>query len=183
MYCLDFHFGILFYNRIYSKIEYYFNYIDSSIFCGGWTLIDSKSNGVNITSRMASPNIDPYSSKGSYLPSFSWSSTPKLMCKSSLYSGNKNWLTFNVLSQKALSYPTNPNPNFEAENGHFSYNTLNGNTAQGEMGWVYSTVGSGRIGTIWIGNGYQPTCACAYQGTAAGLGLFSNSADCSTWVK
>ena len=150
---------------------------------GGWTLIDSKYNGVNIISRVSSPNINPYSSKGSYLPSFSWSGTPKLLCKSSLYSGNKNWLTFNVISQNALSYPTNSNPNLEAVSGHFSYDNLNGNTAQGEMAWVFNSTSSGRIGTIWIGNGLQPTCACAYSGSASGLGVYNGTADCSTWVK
>lgn len=51
------------------------------------------------------------------------------------------------------------------------------------MGWLYNTSSSGRIGTVWIGNGTQPTCACGYSGSASGLGTYSSTADCSTWIK
>ncbi len=51
------------------------------------------------------------------------------------------------------------------------------------MAWVFNSTSSGRIGTIWIGNGLQPTCACAYSGSASGLGVYNGTADCSTWVK
>ena len=97
-----------------------------------------------------------------------------------------SWITLNVLSDQAKKYPTSRDaiPAWDSR-GHFNYGIMNGNTKQGLGTWIRTS--SGRIGTIWIGNGSNSTCSCGYTNSpsSSGLGKHAGKANvrCSTWVR
>jgi len=161
-------------------------YCDMTTADGGWTLVDNDASpGSSFTTREPGANPDISVTRGSYLPAYPWSAQPQLLCKSSVFTGNQGWLTLNALGDLALEYPTRTTPVDATYAGQWSYEILNGNTQQGTEAWLYR--GSGRFGSVWIGRGSQPTCACDYYAPSpeTGLGRYEigNGPTCSTWVR
>ena len=92
-------------------------------------------------------------------------------------------LTLNATGALSLEYPTRTSVS-SSHNGGWTPGILNGNTDVGMTSWIY--IGSSRFGSVWIGNGGAPTCACNYVGSATGIGGGSGGAKtstCSTWVR
>jgi hypothetical protein len=123
--------------------------------------------------------------RGAYLPAHAGSSSPRLLCKSSIYTGTAPWVTLNALTATAREYPTRTTSS-GPHAGHWSVARLNGNTDQGTGSYIY--LGAGRVGSVWIGRPHEPTCACDYGSPPfhqTGLGRYVNGASptCSTWVR
>jgi hypothetical protein len=151
---------------------------------GGWTLVDNDaSNAGYFTSRQAGANDSISTTRGSYLPAYTWSDSPQLLVKASSYTGSVGWAVLYANDADAREYPTQTTVAFNV--GTWAVKTLNGNTNQGVASWI--SLASSRIGAVWIGSGSTPTTACNYYGTGyyTGLGVLSGttSTTCSTWVR
>ncbi|MFC2174396.1 LamG-like jellyroll fold domain-containing protein [archaeon] len=151
---------------------------------GGWTLVDNDAvNAEVFLSREPIANTDPGITAGKYLQEWAWGPQPRLMVKSSVYNGDLNWVTLIPLTAFANEYPTvTTQPTSEPD--AWAADKLNGNMWNDGGSWIYS--GSGRFGSVWIGNGGAPTAACNYASTkVSGLGTYANGdvSTCSTWVR
>jgi hypothetical protein len=164
-------------------------YCDMTTDGGGYTLVDNDASAsAAFTSRQAGANPDPSVTRGSYLPAYQWSTTsPRLLCKSNVFNGTLNWLTLiPTAGTAAREYPTatTTGTGYAWTTGHWSVGTLNGNTNNGTGSWIYS--GDDRFGSVYIGSGAAPTCACNYHASSiTGLGYRVDglSPTCSTWVR
>jgi hypothetical protein len=158
-------------------------YCDMTFQGGGWTLVDNDAtNAATFTSRTVGAITDPGTTGGRRLPGYSWSADPLLMCKSSYFTGSAGWLTLEAGGAIAREYPTVVTQSNSHAAG-WAARTLNGNTNQGMNSWIFN--GSGRFGSVWIGNGSTNTCACDYTGDSSGLGNYTSATTttCSTWVR
>ena len=157
---------------------------------GGWTLVDNDAtNAATFNTRTAGANPDPTVTRGAYLPAYAWSATPRLLVKSSLFTGSVGWVTFNALHATAREYPTATTVGaaYNGTDGHWSVATLNGNTDHGVRSWIYNDTPAGgvRFGSVWLGFGSNSTASCNYTGDGSGVGTHANSSTntCSTWVR
>ncbi len=158
-------------------------YCDMDFEGGGWTLVDNDAtNAAAFSSRTSGALTSVDTTGGRLLPAYDWSSDPLMMCRSSRFNGSAGWLTLAAGGVIAKQYPTAVTRSSSHSAG-WSVRELNGNTNQGMTSWIYN--GSGRFGSVWIGNGGQSTCSCDYVGSQSGLGTYgaANTSTCSTWVR
>jgi UDP-3-O-[3-hydroxymyristoyl] glucosamine N-acyltransferase len=158
-------------------------YCDMDFEGGGWTLVDNDpTNAATFGSRSSGAITDLTQAGGRLLPGYAWSNDPLLLCKSNRFTGSVGWLTLAAGGSIALQYPTVVSQS-RSHTAGWAARTLNGNTNQGMTSWIYN--GSGRFGSVWIGNGGQSTCSCNYTGASTGLGsqTSASTTTCSTWVR
>jgi hypothetical protein len=161
-------------------------YCDMATDGGGWTLVDNDAtNGGTFFSRTVGANDDVALTRGAYLPGYAWSPDPQLLCRTSNTNSGvatADWVSFRATGAYALEYPTATTAT-ASYSGEWQIVQLNGNNDQGAGAWMFS--GSGRFGSVYIGNGANPTCACAYTGTGTGRGASGDAVatTCSIWVR
>ena len=161
-------------------------YCDMTTDWWGWALVDNIANNSDtMWTRTAWVNLDLWTTKWSLLPSHAWSSEAQLLCKADHYSWSKNWVTFNVLTDKAKQYPTTAaTAIWNTSSGDYSAKILNGNTYY-YLGypwtdtWLWHWYSSG----MWLWYGSSSTCSCGYGANSWVWWYSSTIRICSTWVR